>query len=180
MRRIYFLLPDVTAAANLVKDFRQQGIKEEQMHLVARHDMPLGDLPEADTLEKSDLGPALKRGAALGGSAGLLAGLTAMAIPTAGVALGGAAVLGIALAGTGFGAWASAMLGASVPDEEIEASEAAIKQGNVLMMVDASHDQIDALRAFVRQRHPDTDIRDTESTAPPLPDVDLGAEHGRR
>lgn len=180
MRRIYFLLPDVPAAANLVKDLRQQGVDDDRMHLVARHDVPLGELPEADTLEKSDLGPALKRGAALGGSSGLLAGLTAMALPTGGLALGGAAVVGIALVGTGFGAWASAMLGASVPDEEVEACHAAIQRGAVLMMMDVENDQVDHLRAFVRQRHPDADIRDTESTAPPLPDVDMGSEHGNR
>lgn len=168
MRRIYFLLPDVSAAETLVRDLREHGVADDHMHLVARDDVPLGHLPEASALDESDLGPALKRGAALGGTSGLLAGLTAMALPTGGLALGGAAVLGITLAGTGFGAWTSAMIGASVTDEEIEASEAAIRAGQILMMVDVPSDDVEDYRAFVQRRHPEADVRDTETTAPPL------------
>ncbi|MBA3979069.1 MAG: DUF1269 domain-containing protein [Alcanivorax sp.] len=166
MRRIYFLLPDVSAAETLVRDLREHGVGDDQMHLVARDDVPLGKLPEASELDESDIGPALKRGAALGGTSGLLAGLTAMALPTGGLALGGAAVLGITLAGTGFGAWTSAMLGASVTDEEVEASEAAIRAGQILMMVDVPASDVDDYKAFVNRRHPDADVRETETFVP--------------
>ena len=164
MKRIYFLAPDVSHASQLVEFFRDQGINDEQLHLVADESVELGDLPEADALENSDIYPAIKRGTAAGGSAGLLAGIAA--VTTGGLALGGAAVLGLTAAGAGFGAWVSGMIGAGLSDQEARDNEQAIRQGSVLMMVDLPSEKVDLAREKVRTVCPEAEVREAEVSVP--------------
>jgi hypothetical protein len=69
----------------------------------------------------SDLVPALQRGTAAGGAAGLLAGVAAVTFPPAGLTLGGGALLGLTAFGAGFGAWMSSMVGIGLPSRSAAA-----------------------------------------------------------
>ncbi len=169
MKRIYFLLPDVPAAEQMVNEFRGRGFKDSDMHLVASNSAKLEDLPEADPVEQSDLAPALKRGSAIGGTTGLLAGLVAVSIPTGGLALGGGALLGITAAGAGVGTFASALVGAGMSDKEVAECEEAIKDGKILMMLDVPDAEADEYRRLVQRQHPETDVRDTVTDSPSPP-----------
>jgi hypothetical protein len=97
----------------------------------------------------------------------LLAGVAAITLPVTGLALGGGAVLGFTLAGAGFGAWVSGMVGAGLGDQEKVDCETAINNGEVLMMVDVPADQIEAYRNKVASVCPKVEIRQTEVTVPP-------------
>ena len=59
----------------IVDELRAEGIEDRHMHTLAKRDTPLEDLPEASEFQKTDFIPALERGAALGGTTGVLAGL---------------------------------------------------------------------------------------------------------
>jgi hypothetical protein len=91
MRRIYFLVPDIATTHNIVDELRAEGLDEHKIHILAKRDTPLGDLPEAGVDIKTDFIPAVERGAALGGSAGLLAGLVGLRF--AGFTIAGGPVL---------------------------------------------------------------------------------------
>ncbi|MCC5812066.1 MAG: DUF1269 domain-containing protein [Ectothiorhodospiraceae bacterium] len=169
MKRIYFLLPDAPAAEQLVNEFRGRGFSDSEMHLVASNSAKLENVPEADPVEQSDLGPALKRGTAIGGTTGLLAGLVAVSIPTGGLALGGGALLAITAAGTGVGTFAAALVGAGMSDKEVADCEQAIKNGRILMMLDVPDDQVDEYRSLVQRQHPEVDVRDTVTKNPSPP-----------
>ena len=164
MKRIYFVAPDVDSAATLVELFHSRDIPDSQLHLVANDRVALGDLPEADALENSDLYPALKRGAAAGGTLGLLAGVAA--VTTGGLAVGGAAVAGMTAAGAGFGSWVSGMVGAGLSDEEVRKKEQAIESGAVLVMADVAADGVESLRDEVRKLCPQAEVREAEVTIP--------------
>jgi hypothetical protein len=126
VRRIYFLLPTVASARSIVDELLLARIDERHIHVVAREDTPLEDLPAAKVAQSTDLVPALQRGAAAGGLSGLLAGLLAVTFPPAGLVLGGGAVLGLTLFGAGFGAWMSSMVGVGLPNSRIEQYQQAI------------------------------------------------------
>ena len=96
--------------------------------------------------------PAMEKGLALGGLTGILAGLIAVTIPPAGVVLGGGAVLASALAGAGIGAWMSTMIGVDVPNSRITAFEEAIKQGEILMLVDVPKDQVEKVEDIIKKQ----------------------------
>ena len=168
-RRLYFLLPDLAVTHKVVDELLLARVDDHHIHIVAKEGTDMQDLPEAGLLEKSDLVHALELGVGVGGVTGVLAGLVAMTFPPAGLVLGGGAVLGTALAGAGFGAWASGMIGTSVPNSRIKEYEQAIEDGELLIMVDVPKDKVDEISDMIRGHHPEADIGGTEPTMPAFP-----------
>jgi len=117
----------------------------------------------------TDLLPALARGTAAGGATGMLAGLAAMAFPPAGLTIAGGAVVAMALAGAGFGAWMSTMVGVDLPNTRIEKFEAAIAKGELLMMVDVPRERVEEIEELVRSHHPEVDVSGADPTIPAFP-----------
>jgi hypothetical protein len=169
MRRIYFLLPNIERARQVVDELLLARIEEHHIHVLAREGTPMENLPEASFLQRSDFVPALERGLAVGGGAGLVAGLVAVTFPPAGMVLGGGALLGIALAGAGMGAWISSMIGMDVPNRQLKAFTDAIERGEILMLVDVPKARVTEIEKLVRSHHPEADIEGTEPTIPPFP-----------
>ena len=169
MRRLYFLVPDVATASKIVDELLLARVEERHMHLVAKEGTRLEHLPEATFVQRTDFVPALEKGLALGGATGALAGLVAVTFPPAGLVFGGGAVLAMALAGAGFGAWASSLIGISTPNSRIREFERAIDQGQVLMMVDVRKERVGEIEALVKERHPEAEVEGTEPTVPPFP-----------
>jgi hypothetical protein len=128
MRRIYLLLPNVHSAQMIISELLLLRVEWRHIHVTANHNVPLKDLPEAILTQRSDLLPALARGAAMGGLTGTLAGLVALAFPPAGLTIAGGAVVAITLCGAGFGAWTATMIGVDVPNSRLKRFEQAIEK----------------------------------------------------
>jgi len=169
MRRLYFMLPDLNTANTVVDELLLKRVDEHHIHVVAKEGTPMGDLPEANLLQKSDFIPAMERGLAVGGITGVLAGIAAVTFPPAGLVLGGGAILGTSLAGAGIGAWISGMIGMDVPNTQIEKFEGAIEKGEVLMMIDIPKTRVEEIEALIQQHHPDADMGGTEPHIPAFP-----------
>ena len=169
MRRLYFLLPSLSITHQVVDELLLKRIDDHHIHVVAREGTPLGDLPEASLLQKSDFIPALERGLAVGGITGMLAGLVAVTFPPAGLILGGGAILGISLAGAGVGAWVSGMIGVDVPNTQTERFQKAIERGEILVMVDVPKERVEAIEDLVHRHHPQAEIGGTEPQIPAFP-----------
>ncbi len=169
MRRVYFLLPDVKRAKAVVDELLLRRVEWRHIHVLAGPTVSLEDLPEAHLAQSSDLLPALQRGAAAGGVTGMLAGLVAMAFPPAGLTIAGGAVVAMTLAGAGFGAWMSTMVGADLPNTRIEKFEAAIAKGELLMMVDVPRERVEEIEALVKSHHPEADVGGADPTIPAFP-----------
>lgn len=169
MRRLYFMLPDLDTTKIVVDELLLKRIDDHHIHVVAKEGTPMGDLPEANLLQKSDFIPAMERGLAVGGITGLLAGIAAVTFPPAGLILGGGAILGASLAGAGMGVWLSGMIGMDVPNSQIEKFEDAIEKGEVLMMVDIPKERVEEIEALVHQHHPEADVGGTEPHIPAFP-----------
>ncbi len=169
MRRLYFMVPDIDTANTVVDELLLKRVDEHHIHVVAKEGTPMGDLPEANLLQKSDFIPAMERGLAVGGITGVLAGIAAVTFPPAGLVLGGGAILGTSLAGAGIGAWISGMIGMDVPNTQIDKFEGAIEKGEVLMMVDVAKTRVEEIEALVQAHHPDADMGGTEPHIPAFP-----------
>ena len=135
-QRVAFLCHDLDAAAEVVARLQKQGYSEDNIYVITKDDIVLEDLPEADPRQASNLLPALKRGAGVGGSMGLFAGLMMAVVPVAGLAVSGAAVAAMTGAGAAFGAWTSSMIGISVPNSKLEEFQQAVDNGRSLVLVD--------------------------------------------
>jgi hypothetical protein len=169
MRRIYFLLPNIETARKVVDDLLLARIEERHIHILARRDTPLEELPEAGITHKTDFIPAVERGLALGGATGVLAGLVAVAFPPAGLVLGGGAVLATGLTGAGVGALMSGLYGMNVGNSRLKEFEDAIENGALLMLVDVPRRRVHEISERIREHHPDAEVEGVEPTIPAFP-----------
>lgn len=167
MRRLCFLVPNVDSAHGVVGDLRGAGIADANIYVVAKEGTPLGDLPEAGEIAKSDFYPQLERGLAMGGTIGVIGGLVAMRV--LGAVIGGGAVLLLGLIGAGVSGLLSAIAGASFPSSRLVRFEDEIEAGRLLIMVDAAHDQVPLVERVVKTRHPEAEIEGFEPRTPVLP-----------
>lgn len=164
MKRIYFLAPTIESTAAIVDELKEHGITDTQIHVVGKdhHKLQEAHIHEANLLQTTDLVKSLEKGAIAGGTVGILAGLAAVTFPPAGVVLGGGAILGLGLFGTGFGAWVSSMIGISIPDRVVEKYEKAIEAGELLMMVDVPKQDEEKFKKLIKSHHPEAEIEGAE------------------
>lgn len=155
-KRLYFLVPDEEAAKKITDKLRSSGVADKQIHAVAKEDKyPLTkDIPEADITDTSDIMNALRRGATVGGVAGLFAGLTVAAIASLTPLAMGGVILGLAAAGAIAGSWGASLVGISVPNTDLDTFTKAIDEGEILLLVDSTPEQQSRIEQVVRQAHP--------------------------
>ncbi len=169
VRRIYFLVPDVTTTKRIVDELLLARIEERHIHVIAKSGTPMEDLPEANLLQKSDFIPAVERGLALGGTTGILAGLVAITLPATATMLAGGVLLMATLSGAGIGAWAGGMVGVSVGNTRIKQFEKAIEAGQLLLLADVPKSRVDEIEERVKQHLPEVEIEGTEPIIPAFP-----------
>jgi hypothetical protein len=165
VRRIYFLAPDIETTHKIVEELRADGIEDRHMHILAKRDTPLEDMPEATEFQKTDFIPALERGAALGGTTGVLAGLVGLRF--AGFAIAGGPILGILFFGATIGAIMSGLAGLQVGNSRVKQYEEAIERGELLVMVDIPKERIDAISQLIIKHHPTAQFEGIEPLLPP-------------
>ena len=73
------------------------------------------------------------------------------------------------LAGAGIGAWVSSMIGIDVPNSQITQFEQAIKDGEILVMVDVAKERVEEITSLVHQHHPQAEMGGTEPHIPAFP-----------
>ncbi|MGR9046873.1 MAG: DUF1269 domain-containing protein [Gammaproteobacteria bacterium] len=165
MKRIYFLVPDIDTTQKIVNELRAEGIEDRHIHILAKRDTPLKNLPEAGVTIKTDFLPALERGAALGGTTGLLAGLAALRF--AGFAIAGGPILGIIIAGATIGSLMGGLSGMNSGNTRLKQFEEAIENGELLVLLDIPKNQIEAIRELVTKHHPTAEFEGIEPILPP-------------
>jgi hypothetical protein len=165
MRRIYFLAPNIETTHKIVDELRAEGIEDRHMHILAKRDTPLEGMPEASVFEKTDFIPALERGAALGATTGLLAGLVGLRF--AGFAIAGGPILGILFFGATIGTMMSGLAGLQVGNSRVKEYAGAIERGELLVMVDIPKERIDAMSQLIIRHHPSAQFEGIEPLLPP-------------
>lgn len=168
-RRLYFLLPDIRRARQILDELLLARIEERHIHILAREGTPMEGLPAASLLQRSDFLHGIETGLAIGGATGILAGLVTVLFPPGGLDLGGGTVLALALAGAGIGAWASGMIGTDVPNSRLRRFMPAIEQGQVLLMVDVRLGQVRDVSGMIHRHHPEASDHGVEPTIPAFP-----------
>ena len=168
-RRLYFLLPDVGRARQTLNELLLARIEERHIHILAREGTPMDGLPSASLLQRSDFLHGVEMGLALGGATGILVGALLTVFPPSGLEIGGGAVLALALAGAGIGAWASGMIGTDLPNSQLQKFMPAIERGQVLLMVDVRLGDVRRVSDMIHTQHPEASDHGTEPTLPAFP-----------
>ena len=168
MKRIYFLIPNIEMTKKIVDELLLARVNESNIHVLAKRNTPLDNLPEASFLQKSDFIPALEQGMAVGGLAGILFGLAAVTYFSS-LHLNGSMVLLSALLGVGFGAWVFSMVGSSIGNRRLKQFAGAIENGDFLMMVDVPSQRVNGVEQLVKDKHPRAQFEGVEPNIPAFP-----------
>lgn len=135
-RRVYALddLPRLTNALDAARDC---GVPDADLAVVARHDIELRIDPDAPEPEPH------------GQLTGLLAGLSAVTVPTLGVSIAGASLL--TMMGNTLGGWIPALAGDTASDEVRRQFHDEVDAGRILLVVDALPEMHTAVHARMEQ-----------------------------
>jgi uncharacterized membrane protein len=172
IRTVVGLFRDRTEAEAAIYSLENDGFQRSDISLL-RH----GGSGDAVTQHSSS---STTTGAAIGGAAGAVLGLIALAIPGIGpvLALG---PLAVALTGAGVGAATGGMLGAlsdmGVPEHESRYYEDAIRQGGSLLVVHASVDTAERAQSIL-DRHGALGVHGTEEGGTVTSKSNFGEEGG--
>lgn len=169
MRRLYFLVPDVTSGKNVVDKLLLERIEWKHIHVIAKRGTALEDLPEASFWQKSDILPAIERAVPMGGASGMLCGLVALALEPHLVVAGGAVLLASSLTGVGVGAWLGGMIGLNVESTRLKQFEDAIDSGKLLVIADVPLTRVDEITEQIKKTVPGADPEGTEPHVPAFP-----------
>lgn len=168
-RRLYFLLPNLGSAIQTANDLLLARIEDRHMHFLAKRGMPLGQLHEANYLQKSDAVHGAEVGFVLGGVGGFLIGIYIYLTPPEGIALQLVTVLIGTMIGAVFGAWAASLVAMSVPNSRLKPFQKEIDAGKILLMLDVQPSRIEGLQDLVSRRHPEATAHGIEPTLPAFP-----------
>ncbi len=168
MKRLCFVSPDVDHARRAVADLKDNGIPEKHIYALAKEGTEMDDLPDAGP-ESNDFIPAYKRGLELGGTAGVLAGVTALVFPPSGIVVGGGLVALLGLSGAGLGGILTGLAGASFPSSRLKSFETDIEQGRVLLMADVPSKEVEKFESLIQKLDPEVRVEGIEPSAPLIP-----------
>ena len=121
--RTVYALDSLPRLTNAMDAARGCGVPDDDLAVVARHDIELRIDPDAPE-------PAPH-----GQLTGLLAGLSAVTVPTLGVSIAGAGLIN--LIGNAVGGWVPALAGDTVDDEVRRRYHDHVEAGRILLVVDA-------------------------------------------
>ncbi len=159
MHRLFFLLPNPERCKAVIEELKAWGVPQRHLHVIASISQPLEDLPEAGVWQKSEMVHGLEWGTGLGGVAGLLGGLLAVAFPPAGLVIGGGALLAGAAAGAGFGAAVSALMKSHEPNHDLERYREELARGEILLLVDVHKESLEKASELILKHHPEARIK---------------------
>lgn len=168
-RRLYFILPDIHITRQIVDELLLARVGSRHMHVMAKDDVALVDLPEATLFQKSDLVHGTELGLVIGGIAGVLAGVFIAVFAPEGLGPTGAIILGLGVGGAVTGAWAASMVAVNVPNTRLQLFHDAIENGHILMMVDVEKEEVEEISALIRKHHPEADAHGIEPSIPAFP-----------
>ena len=168
-RRLYFVLPDLASAKQIVNDLLLARIEDRHMHFHAKDGVSLEGLHQATLFQTSDIVHGAESGLVVGGVAGVMAGIAVMMFPPTGVSMQLITILITAVLGSMFGVWVSSMIASSVPNSRLREFEHDIDDGKILLMVDVPAMRVTEIRALIAKRHPEAIGGNQEATIPAFP-----------
>lgn len=151
------LFKNMDDASQAVRELQEQGFSRDQISVVAASRAKDADTPDIGPIEGIGAEGRPGAGAAIGGAAGFIGGILALAIPGIGPAIA-AGPLAMALGGAAAGAATGGLIGLmkerGVSEEEAEYYHEGIIRGGVMVSVYATEEQADDARDILEKHHP--------------------------
>ncbi len=169
IRRMYFIIPDVSLARTIHNELLLSKVAESRMHVIAREDVDLNDLPEANLFQKSDLIHAIQTGTPIGGITGVILGALAVSLGMVSPGYEGVTIMLTVIAGLFLGIFASTLIAVNVPNTRHRRFEEELSAGKILFIVDVPVEKVQEITDMVTRHHPEADMRGLEPNIPAFP-----------
>lgn len=153
-RRLYFLAPDVPAAALVVDELNKAGIPAEHIHAIGRDENSLGALPLATVQQKRDALHTVQRIFWNGNLA--VFGLALLALLIA--LYTGHPVFATLCLALMIGTFVLGLLNTRLPDVHLREFREALRHGEILVFADVSKERVQAVEDLVHRRHPEVTV----------------------
>lgn len=169
IRRMYFMIPNVSLARIIHNELLLSRVAESRMHVIAREDIDLNDLPEANLLQKSDLIHSIQTGIPIGGLTGVILGALAVSLGMVSPGYEGVTIMLTVFAGLFLGVFASTLIAVNVPNTRHRRFEGELSSGKILFIVDVPVEKVADITEMVTKHHPEADMRGLEPNIPAFP-----------
>lgn len=163
MSTVIGVFDDQNQAEKAVNEIRNAGITDDKISIVAKEDQvqgagDRGNNDDNDNMMNQNLTNGTTTGGTLGGLAGILGGVGAMAIPGVGPILA-AGPIAAGLTGVVTGGLAGGLVDLGIPEERGQYYEEEVKKGGILATVEADQDKVNDVASYLRR----SGARDVES-----------------
>lgn len=149
-RRLYFLLPDVSHAQDIVKELRSTGLDKKHIHVMAKDNVNLEDLPRATQRQRHDTMHAVEDWFwKINLAVFFVALLFLLSTLTEPSLLSILMLLVMAVTFIGGYFWAQ------VPDTHIKEFRPEMSHGEILLMIDVPEQRLFEVEEQVHRRHPE-------------------------
>ncbi|MEW6330365.1 MAG: hypothetical protein AB1560_02790 [Pseudomonadota bacterium] len=152
LRRLYFIVPDESQAANLVDDLQAAGVDRRHIHAIAGKGATLEKLPAANEHQRRDAVWRLQKILWLGNLALFTLGSIGLIVSVLQGSLAGAILSFVAMALT---LAAGALFAIRVPDTHLDEFRGVLAHPEVLLMVDVPKRRVAEIEELVSRRHPE-------------------------
>jgi hypothetical protein len=169
LRRIYYMLPNIPSARAMLDELLLARVEERHMHFMAKDGTLPPDMPDANFLQKTDVVHGAQVGSVIGGASGLVVGILLVMFPPEGLTLQTIAILIAGLGGALFGAWASGMNAAAIPNSRLAPFAEGIERGGVLLILDLPVWRVQEVEDMIARRHPEIRFGGQEPSVPAFP-----------
>jgi hypothetical protein len=149
-RRLYFIIPDETQAAQVVHDLETAGVSVQHIHAVAGRGITLTRLPPATERHRKDAGSRLERLAWSGNLALFALAAVGLIASLAGSSLVGGTLSVVSMMVT---LAAGSLFALRVPDTHLDEFRGALSHGDVLLMVDVPKRRVAEIEELINRRH---------------------------
>ena len=157
MPKVIGVFDEQSQAEKAVDEIKSQGISDGEISIAAKEDSISREEGDSSYLDQ-DLTAGAGIGGSLGGVAGLMTGVGALAIPGIGPLLA-AGPIAAGLTGAAAGGLAGGLVDMGIPEERGDYYESQVKEGAILAIVESEQDEIEQIASLMR----DEGARDVET-----------------
>jgi len=167
-RRLYYMLPDVRSARAVLDELLLARVEYRRIHFCAKEGTLLADMPEANSMQKTDIVHGAEVGIVIGAVSGFIAASLFLLFPLETIEARIFGFLVAVLMGAVFGSWLSAKSAATIPNASLAPFRERIERGQVLLIVDVPFDRVAEIEKMMEKNHPEIDFGGVDPHIPIL------------
>lgn len=163
--RLYYMLPNVASARELLDKLLIARVEIPQMHFHAKEGALLPDMPRASLIQRTALLRGAENGVITGACSGFMTGSLFLLFPPEELRLGFMLLIAAVIGGSILGSWLSAKNSTEITNAKLQPYRDEVEAGKVLLMVDVGMYRIKEIQDMIAEKHPDAIFRGVDNEA---------------